>query len=912
VVAAETERRNRLETDWNIESSAFPLLDGWGYLTPAQIFAPRTSRSVVNRSRLIDRLENASDCALTLLVASAGFGKTTLLASWIKHTQRTVGWLSVSDTETNVSRFASSIAASIQYALGDMLPDFLAGWMTGPRGQDYSAPGLLTSRMIQELHRIPIPFTLVLDDYHYITDEEIHSFVYEVIERLPDNINITLATRRPPALPLSRLRARGLVRDVSGEELRFTREETSKFLKDAMGLSLSNDDISKLDASFEGWIAGLQLAAIGMLDGASVDDLVGSADGPRRHALDYLFEEVLQRQPQDVQNFLLQTSVLDRATAPLCDAVTLGNNATQMLAKLRVENLFVVAIDAANRWYRYHPLFRALLLRQLEQRSVDQLKELRQRASHWFSECGHFPEAVTYAVAARDWNEVARLIEIVGAPLLLMTKEFRDWLRALPTSAIENQPALSIWHGWSRLVGGSVRSCERSIQVAERQFRPGDRLYVQNLLLRSSVAWVVRDGNASVTWARRAIERSDTTPSDRCFAVGLSGHGFGELGKPLLAEEALISSVEDAKSIGPSMMDIAVRFTAILGSVQLQSGRLGAVSATLDETHRIASQYNRDITPSAYVLRAEICLLRNELDQGEAHIQASLDATRRLGNELSTPRIWHATTQLRMARGEVESALSAANEIGAWCRRSGNDGWLRSSETLRARVLLESDRVDEAGDWLRSHASLNPKTIAYQDEDRYLLFVRWNLMNKIAPRDDGMLDQCAALAVRLCDSAKTDSRRIDLANGYIVLAQIYHEMGKRDEALTKVDCAANLLLPEGAIRPFLDYAPGLQRIFSSYGSSAGSFERLPEVRAILDAGPQTAPKQVRASHIFMLSDREHEVLHLIALGMTNDEIAESLTVSPNTVKSHIKNIYFKLDAHSRTQAVSIAREAGFL
>jgi LuxR family transcriptional regulator, maltose regulon positive regulatory protein len=893
-------------------SGTLPVIGNWDYLTPAQFFAPRTSHDIVNRKRLIDRLETASGTALSLVIAPAGFGKTTLLANWIKKTGRKAAWLSIGDAECTVDHFALSVAASIRHALKDTSPDFMSEWHTSSAIPNYPHAPILAARVVRELCKIRAPFTLVLDDYHHITESEIHSFVYELVCRLPDNLNVTLAARRSPALPLSRLRVQGLVREIGGDDMRFNPAETAEFLKDAMGLKIADGEIAKLSASVEGWIAGLQLAAVGMKDGASIEDLTDFSVAPQRFVFDFLFDEVLQRQQADVQDFLLRTSVLERMTASLCDAITNCTDGARMLARLRAENLFITAVDEDGQWFRYHALFRSLLLKQLEEGDPILMRELHQRASRWFAEHERLPEAIKCSVDARNWEEVVRLMEGAGLTLLLTTKRFRDWLKTLPPSAIENQPILAIWRAWSILVSGNIKSGERAIMAAEKHIRVDDPHIPQLLLARAFTAVIGRDGSTCCAWASQALEHKAATTLDRGTALGILGLGQYEMGKPTIAEESVALAIDEAQRGGAFTLDLSIRLGGYLGAAQALAGRLTAAESTLAELDQLGRQNNIELPPSVFAARAEISFMRNDLFRADTNVRAGLEAMRLSANELLTPRLWYAAIRVRMAGGQLDAALAAAEEIRMWCKKFGNDGWLRSVEALRARISLELGRIGEAGDWLRSNTSLESKSIPYQDEDRHMLLVRWRLMDHMTPRTESKLNQCAELIGRMRHSAEADGRTFDQARAQIMLAHIFHELRKPDDALASIDSAAQLLLPEHAVRPLFDDRVGILRILSGAKLSDRSSARLAEVRNLLHADSANSPEHSSSNPIVMVSDREREILALVALGLTNEEIADSLVVSHNTVKSHIKNLYFKLQAHSRTQAVSIARAAGLL
>jgi LuxR family maltose regulon positive regulatory protein len=845
-------------------------------------------------------------------VAPAGFGKTTLLTSWLAVTDRRVAWFSVEENEAGLFRFAYHMIAGFRQAVQDLIPDFGSDWHNANVSQDTHDIKALSTYLTLELQRVKLPLTLVIDDYHFITDDRIHKFVAEVIEKLPQPITFVISSRRPPALPLSRLRARGLLNEIASEHLRFTSEEFREFFAEVARIELSDEDIEQLYHYTEGWIVGIQLAAIGLQDGMNVADLVTSKSGPRRHSLVYLLEEVLERQPLEVQRFLIQTSILDRMTASLCDRVTATSSSDQIIKRLSMENLFIIPVDDDDVWFRYHHLFRTLLLERLKLDPTEDIRELKVRACTWYEENNHLQEAVAFAVSVSDWDKVVEMIMPVAPPLLLQTKDFRDWLRSLPAEAFDRQPTLGVLLAWSRLIGGNVSGCVRLLDRLERKVKQDDPMSVQIILMRLTVAWFSRTGLAGLEFERPALQLTNERPESRYLALAATGYIYMYLGDPISAEMLIFEAIELVRTLGRTYSELMLMFEIAAARCLLIMGRPADAMSALARIKQFARLNSIRVSERANITYAEYHISRNELHLAERELDIAGAMISQTGIEYNTPLYWNGIILLRLAQGNNESALRAVEEFSHWCKRNGNYGWLYAMETLHAVVLFEQGKQDDVGKWLQERTSLTPASIVYEDELRYLLLVRWILR---APGSNGSdLMGAYTLAGRLSANARGPGRIPDAAQAEILQALILQRLNRTADALTIVDNVAEYLLPEGIIRPFLEYADELRLLFSASGPELISFAGLIKVRPLVlqTDGPPGNTDASAPSHLFIISDREQDVLNLIAIGLTNVEIADSLVVSLNTVKTHIKNLYFKLDAHSRTQALAAARQSRLL
>jgi LuxR family maltose regulon positive regulatory protein len=451
-------------------------------LLKAKLYVPQSRPALVSRPRLIHRLNEGIHSArkLTLISGPAGFGKTTLLGGWVRQADRPVAWLSLDEGDGDPVRFWAYLTAALGRLPGFASSPDLDG-TTAPTEHDLA-------QLLNGLGRLPTPAALVLDDYHLVADPVVHEHVTYLLAHLPPALHLIIATRADPPLPIARLRAQGQLTEIRQADLCFTHAEAAAFLRQVMGLNLTSADVATLADRTEGWIAGLQMAAVSMQQRDDLSGFVRAFAGSHRYVMDYLVEEVLRRQPADVQAFLLGTSILERLSAPLCDAVLRhAGSARPILEHLEGANLFCTALDDRRAWYRYHRLFADLLQRQLAERDPDRIPELHRRASAWYEAQELLPEAIEHALAAGDAERAATLIEQVAEPLLMRTEvaALRRWLDALPEATLDRHPELCAYHAWLLLLGGEpLRTIEsRVAAVREHADRAPGRLQAVRALI---------------------------------------------------------------------------------------------------------------------------------------------------------------------------------------------------------------------------------------------------------------------------------------------------------------------------------------------------------------------------------------------------------------------------------------------
>ena len=421
-----------------------------------KLYIPPPRPKVVLRPRLIERLNEGLDRKLTLISAPAGFGKTTLVSEWVAGSERPAAWLSLDEGDNDPTRFLTYLVAALQ----TIAPDIGEGVLSVLQSPQPPPTESILTALLNEITAVPDDFVLVLDDYHVIDARPVDAALTFLLEHLPPQMHLVITTREDPQLPLARLRARGQLTELRAADLRFTPSEAAAFLNEVMGLNLSAEDIAALETRTEGWIAGLQLAALSMRGREDVPGFIRAFAGDNRYIVDYLVEEVLQRQPERVRSFLLQTSILDRLSGPLCDAVTGQEEGNALLEALERGNFFVVPLDDRRHWYRYHHLFADVLHAHLMAEQPDQVPTLHRRASEWYEQHGSAADAIRHALAAEDFERAADLVELAVPAMRRSRQEatLLGWLKALPDELIQCRPVLSVAYAGTLLQAASSRA----------------------------------------------------------------------------------------------------------------------------------------------------------------------------------------------------------------------------------------------------------------------------------------------------------------------------------------------------------------------------------------------------------------------------------------------------------------------
>jgi len=874
-----------------------------------KLFIPPARPDLVLRPRLVDRLNEglSSGRKLTLISASAGFGKTTLVSDWVNGCGRRVAWLSLDEGDNDPVRFISYLIAALQTIRVGIGEGLLAA-LQSP--QPPLARAVLTS-LLNEISDITENFLLILDDYHLIDSQPIDQLLGFLIERQPPQMHMVIATREDPSLPLARLRGRGQCTELRTADLRFTPAEAADFLNRVMRLNLSENDVAVLAARTEGWIAGLQMAAISMQGLTDMTGFIQSFTGSHRFVLDYLLEEVLQRQPVEMQTFLTRTSILERLCGPLCDAVLRTPSGSGDAALLSIEraNLFVIPLDHERCWYRYHHLF-AELLQQRLQRS-DQVAEYHIRASEWYENNDHMLEAFHHAVAANDLERSVRLMEDRRMPIHIhsVARTILNWLGSLPTSLLDARPALWWKQASLLLLIGQTTEVEAKIQAAEAALAaaalPGTQpdatsrnLIGKMAVARATLAQLAAQAETILVQAHRALEylHPNNLPY-RSTATRLLGFAC------YLQEDRAAASraYTEALSIALAAGDIpnAVLASVRLGQMQEVENQLYLAAETYRQVLQKIGDYSPLNFPVVYTGLARIYYEWNDLDAAEQYGELGLHEARKydqIVDRLILSELF--LSRLKLARGDVREAASILTRAEQMIHQKNYTYRLPDVTATRVMILLHQGNLDEA------------VQLAGQF-DLPLLQARLFI---------AIDDPFAALAILIPFRQKMEAKGLadERLRALVLQALALHLQDEKDRAMSVLEEALALAEPGGFIRLFVDKgvrmaeflsaaaAQGIRpgyvgRLLAAFNTETKN-ERLTSSSSLLDSG----------SAVETLTQREIEVLQLIAEGLSNLEIGARLYLALDTVKGHNRRIFEKLHVQRRTEAIARARELGLI
>ena len=905
-----------------------------------KLYIPPSRPKVVLRPRLVERLNAGLHRKLTVISAPAGFGKTTLVSEWVAGCERSAAWLSLDEGDNDPTRFLAYLVAALQTlalsadgmsgvegTVGN-LGEGVLGMLQSP--QPPPTESILTA-LINEITTVSDNFVLVLDDYHVIDAKPVDNALTFLLEHLPPQMHLVIATREDPQLPLARLRVRGQLTELRATDLRFTLSEAAGFLNQVMGLNLSAEDIAALEARTEGWIAGLQLAAISMQGHQDATSFIKSFTGSHHFVLDYLVEEVLHQQSESVQTFLLRTSILDRLCGPLCDAVcsvgtdVLAPSASgqETLEYLERANLFIVPLDNERRWYRYHHLFADLLRQRLHQsaasptgdegRGVAELHtELHIRASVWYEDNGLEIEAFHHATAANDIERAERLMEGDGMPLHYRgaMAPVLNWLASLPTTVLDARPSLWVTYASAlTMAGRQPTRVEEKLQAAEAALaaaalqgvEPDDK--TQDLVghiaaIRAMSAVPQNQVQTMITQSRRALEflHPDNLPV-RTTATWTLGLAYQLQGDRAAAGRAYTKVISISQASGNIMITIAA--TTCLGQVQEAENQLYLAAETYQRVLQLAGDPPPPFTCEAYLGLARICYQWNDLDTAQQHGQQGAQLARQL-ESIDTPAAYGVLlARLKLARGDVAGAAAILAKADQSARQHNFLYQIPEVAAAQVRQLLHQGDLAAAAHLAQTH-------------ELPLSQARVHLAQG---------DTSAALAALepLRQQMEAKGWQDERLKVMVLQAVALHQHGEKDKAVQLLGEALALAESGGFIRIFVDEGAPMAELLSEAaargmmpdytGKLLAAFEAEAQKREDKSYLPPAPPAQPL---IEPLSQRELQVLQLIAQGLSNREISERLFLALDTVKGHNRRIYGKLQVQRRTEAVARARELGLL
>lgn len=866
---------------------------------------PRARADAVARPRIIARLDAGADARLTLLAAPAGFGKTAALAGWLAATARPrpIAWLSLDTGDDSPDAFTRYLVAALDRALPGIGEAASAIREAGGGPQD------VTTALISALDATDAELVLVLDDLHLVGHPAVLAAVELLVERLPPDVQFVIATRADPPLPLGRLRARGELAEIRADDLRFTDDEARAFLGDTMGLELAASDLEAVESRTEGWIAALQLAALSVRDSRDPHAAITRFAGNDRHVVDYLVEEVLDRQPAEVRDFLLATAVLPRLTADLVDAVTGGTHGAATLERLDRDNLFVVPLDDRREWYRYHHLFAEML--RARAGSGPDVREHHLRASAWFAAHGDTDDALRHAVESGDAETAAVLLERSLAELRRDRREesIVRWIEALPGEVRRAHPHLTVALAGARLSTGRLEGVEELLAEADRDGADAEAraLRVGVALFRAAGALASGDLDLAESQARLAAARAGDDPAMGAGpAAGLLGLVHWARGELPTAEAAWRESLDELARVGHHADTLGGRIA--LGEILLAQGRLGEAIAEYRRGLDIATTTTPPLRGAAdmHVGLADALRERGELTAAREH----LDAAEALGEFAGLPQNRHrrrvALARLHLAEGRPEDAVTLLDEAE---RLYTPDFFpdVRPITAERARAQLALGRLVEARDWAAHDAVARDESataLAYRDEFATLTRARIRLADR--PDADTVAVVVGQLD-RLDAAAEAGGRTGDRLRMRVVGALARLAAGRLADAIDHLAETVRLAESDGWVQVIADEGAAIIRPLAAVAKRAST----PFLRRVLDATTM-APAPDQAALAAPLSARELDVLRLLDSTLSGADIARELSISLNTMRSHTKAIFSKLGVTSRPAAVRRATDLGLL
>ncbi len=915
-----------------------------------KLYIPPATPNGVLRPRLVDRLNKGINRKLTLIAAPAGFGKTTLVGEWVNccghnELQARTAWLSLDNEDSDPSRFLTYLVA----ALRTVAPGIGEG-ISGPL-QFPQLPAIepILIELLNDLATNAVKIILVLDDYHVIDSKSVDEAITFLIEHMPSQMHLVITTREDPQLPLARLRARGQLTELRASDLRFTHSEAAEFLAE-MGVSISPADVAVLDERTEGWIAGLQLAALAIQGSQDIPGFIRAFAGDHRYIMDYLVEEVLQRQSESTRRFLLQTSILDRLYGPLCDAVTGQSDSSAQLEMLEHGNFFVVPLDDQRRWYRFHHLFADVLHTHLKAEQPNEVAALHRRASAWFEQQGAISDTIRHALAAEDFARAANLIEQAFPEMSRSRQEaiLLGWLKALPEALVRDRPVLCNLYAGALLQTGEMDSVEAWLRAAERWLsRVGEgsedslpamvvvdqvefrRLPGAVAMHRAGQALMLGGVDATIQHARRAL---DLAPEDdflrRGGAAALQGLAHWTKGDLEAARRIYPESIVYLQQAGHLADSIGCALA--LADIVIAQGCLDEAMGIYERSLRLASERGEPTmrgTADMLVGMSELHYERNNLHADVQCLQKAKEQGEHTGLPQNRYRWRTAMARVRQAEGDLNGALHLLNEAERLYMSDFSPN-VRPIAAMKARVFAANGREEEALKWVRDRKLSTADELSYLREFEHITLIRILLACNQRDPTDRTFQEAEGLLDRLLTAAEAGGRVRSIIEIRILQALIDHARGDIISALTPLQQALALAEPKGYVRIFVDEGPSMKQMLLEASAQKIYPVFTGKLLAVFDADRQdkqgeqslhltssVMPVPVIAEAqpaknglVEALSQRELEVLRLFRTELSGPEIAQELTVALSTVRTHTKSIYSKLNVNNRRAAVRRATE----
>jgi LuxR family maltose regulon positive regulatory protein len=904
-------------------------------LLPTKIYLPQIRTEIVTRQNLIDLIIDSYKSKTILVSAPAGFGKTTLICNWIRQLNIPAAWYSIGQEDNDPTSFLSYVIAALQTVDQDIgLSTHSLQELPNPETK------LVLTNLISDIIQGDREIVLVFDDYHLIKEREVHDLLEFLIEHKPVLLHLVIVSRSDPLLPIHRYRARDQLTEIRAANLSFSDSDAYAFFNKVMGLNLTSVDASELNKRTEGWITGLQMAALSMKSHPDIEGFIRSFTGDNRYVMDYLVEEVIAVQEEMLRTFLMQTSILGRFSGDLSEAVTGIKNCQAIIEELDSRNLFLVRLDDKNQWYRYHHLFAELLKKKLNDTEPDRIPDLHIRASKWFSEHDFIPEALEHSIEAQDWNNAAQLVERTFMDRMSRGEDYPtmlDRMQALPEEMIRSSPSLFIMYAWMYSITLQLDEAEKYLKLVEEKEGESlnDQLAIQIEVVRASIARYRGKHTEAIRSSLNTLEKIASNPSDShvqrqnytgsIIYLAWSYYSIGEM-------ELAMARFREALGISQEVGSINLLLYNLTGISMTQSlmGQLAAAHQTLTEglTH-IQEYIYQNIQPHSasaliYIEYGNYLRETNQLEKAEKYTRQGLELGMKRSISAEILRDGYILlSRIKCAQNKPDDCwkiLQEAEQVLAEFMKI--DGFRDSLDTWNAILAMsifnkevEKNEYEHKilNDWV-SRQEIKPEPIvdSITAELNYLLWARWLIYSNKTQDARNLLDH-------LMNNASEKGRYERLITMHILRSIACEALGQTQEALSEISLAIRLAEPEGYSRIFTDEGILVKRILKKISASEildknGNKLKIPlsYVNKLLLCFEAGYTLDTKLEKPFTLSKREMDVLMMLSTGISNAEISERLFISKDTVKSHLKSINVKLDTVDRKHAVEKARELGLI
>lgn len=856
-----------------------------------KLYIPATRSEIVSRPHLIKRLNHGLRTRLTLVCAPAGFGKTTIISEWLSQCDYPSTWLSLDEQDNDPVRFLMYVIAALQ-TIEPRIGDDILQTLQSPQPP---AIDTLLIPLINAVAKTLETFILVLDDYHVIESQEIDTAFSFLLENLPPQMHIVITTREDPQLPLARLRARGYLTELRAKDLRFTADESSAFLNRSLDLQLSQDHIAILGRRTEGWIAGLQLAALSMHGRDDIEQFIQNFAGDHRYIVDYLVEEVLQHQPTRIQDFLLQTSILERLTPALCAAVTNQDNVENLLEELERANLFVIHLDDERQWYRYHHLFADVLQTRLIKEHPERIPVLHRRASEWYEANSYELEAFQHAAAGHHVERAINIIQTANVPLYFrgFAYPILAWLKSLSDEVLNATPSLWVMYGWGLMISYQNIEVEQKLLAAEIAMGKSNidaHIAGQIAAIRAMLAANQYQTSIIIEQSQLALELLDASSLYlRSVILRTLAIAYQYQGERVLAEETYREAIEASEKSDNLFINILA--TTGLGIVQLSNNQLRQAEQTFRHVLELVGEPPGPIACAAYLRLGRIYYEWNNISRAEQYTLIGIELARQIDTVDSATSGEIFLAKLKLNQGQLSDASERIAQIEQVVRQRKFDQQMPPLIEMKVRLCLQQGDLAGAERLATTHDATLSQARVYLAQNK--------------PQK--------ALDILTSHQLTEEQDWIDEHLSVMVLQALAYQMANQiDEALQTLQDILRRTRSDGFTRLFVDEGEPMQALLSELARQGF----MPDyTQKLLDAFDTTlASTQVSANQALIepLSDREIEILQLVADGLSNREISDRLYLALSTVKGHNRNIYGKLGVSRRTEAVALARELGLL